>query len=335
MADLISTIVSHNSENHATAWGFVSVISVAFFAFYLFSFLMYAAPIAFLSVLKPQDLRNKYGNWALVTGGSSGIGLAIVRLLASQGVNVFIVALDDALLAEKHEQLCKEYPDVEFRPIGVDLGDSHGAYMQEIIKQTEGIDISILINNAGFLVLGFFNEQPIGKYIANLNCNATAAIRLTHHFYSLMVRKNIHGCIMFTSSAAWFLPAPFASTYGASKALLSHFAGSLAIEAQRHGIDVTVFHPSYTHSSLYEKTPKLDVVKFLSKFGWTGDEVAKRMFACVGRVVVHDIGFYAMVTNQMGRFLDSGSLTKCIIPFRDSMAPKPATDERPEQKKVQ
>ncbi|KAI0565118.1 short chain dehydrogenase [Gracilaria domingensis] len=332
--DLISSSVSHLSQNYASAWNLISIVSLSFFALYLVSFLTYIAPILFLSFLKPQDLREKYGQWAVVTGGSSGIGLAIVRLLASQGVNVFIVALDDELLADKHKELCEEFPDIEFRAIGVNLGDADGDYMQEVIQQTEGVDVSILVNNAGFLVMGFFHEQPIEKYIATLNCNAIAAIRLTHHFYSRMVSKKHKGCIMFTSSAAWFLPAPFATTYGASKALLTHFAGSLAIEAQEHGIDVTVFHPSYTHSNLYEKTPKLDVVTFLSKFGWTGDEVAKRMFACIGRVAVHEIGFYAISTNLLSRFLDSGSLVKCIIPFRDSMAPQKPESEDAEGKKV-
>lgn len=126
-------------------------------------------------------------------------------------------------------------------------------------------------------------------------------------------------------------PAPFASSYGASKALLSHFGNSLAIEAQQYGIDVTIFHPSYTHSNLYRETPKLDVVTFLSKFGWTPDQVAKRMFACAGRVIVHDIGFYAIITNLLGRFWDSGFLTTCIIPFRDSMAPK-KTNNSPNKK---
>lgn len=126
-------------------------------------------------------------------------------------------------------------------------------------------------------------------------------------------------------------PAPFASLYGASKALLSHFATSLAVEAESYGIDVTVFHPSYTHSNLYAETPKLDIVALLSKIGWTPESVANVMLSSVGRVVVRDIGIYAVATNLLGRFLDPGTLTKLIIPFRDSMAPKsPQVSKREE-----
>lgn len=109
--------------------------------------------------------------------------------------------------------------------------------------------------------------------------------------------------------------------YGATKALVSHFATSLAIEAENHGIDVTVFHPSYTHSNLYASTPKFGVINVLAKFGWTPEDVASVVFKSVGRVTVRDMGMYAIVTNLLSRFVDSGFLTTSIIPFRDSMAP--------------
>lgn len=75
---------------------------------------------------------------------------------------------------------------------------------------------------------------------------------------------------------------------------------------------------------------KLDIITLLSKMGWTPDDVAERMLACVGRVIVYDIGIYAIVTNLLGRFLDSGFLAMSIIPFRDSMAPIP--DETADKK---
>lgn len=116
--------------------------------------------------------------------------------------------------------------------------------------------------------------------------------------------------------------------YGATKAMISQFAVSLALEANSQGIDITVFHPSYTHSNLYAKTPKLDVVTFLSKFGWTPEDVANVIFASAGRVVVRDMGVYAIATNMLSRYIDSGSLAKFIMPFVESMAPPGAIAER-------
>ncbi|CDF39795.1 unnamed protein product [Chondrus crispus] len=295
----------------------------------LLSVALYLTPIIYLTLIaKPQDFRKKYGAWAVVTGGSSGIGKAVTRKLASQGVNVCIVALDDDLLRITHTELQKEFPSVELRAVPVDLGSEPDAYMAKIATATEDVRVSILINNAGFLLMGFFDQRPMEQHIANIECNALAAMRLTHYFYNRMVNQNIKGCITFTSSAAFFMPAPFASMYGATKAMISQFAVSLALEANSQGIDITVFHPSYTHSNLYAKTPKLDVVTFLSKFGWTPEDVANVIFASAGRVVVRDMGVYAIATNMLSRYIDSGSLAKFIMPFVESMAPPGAIAER-------
>jgi short-subunit dehydrogenase len=171
--------------------------------------------------------------------------------------------------------------------------------------------------------MGYFDERAVDEHIANMECNALAAIRITHLFYERMVREGRRGCIAFTSSAAWFIPAPYAVMYGASKAMLSSFATSLAIEAKNHNVDVTVVHPSYTHTGLYENQPKLDVLKLLSRIGWTPDDVADVLIASVGRVIVRDAGLYSIATNLLGRAVDAGSLAAVIVPFRHGMAPPP------------
>lgn len=109
--------------------------------------------------------------------------------------------------------------------------------------------------------------------------------------------------------------------YGASKAMLTQFGQSLAVEGASLGIDITVFHPSYTHSNFYAKTPKLGVLKVLAKFGWSADNVAEVMFKSVGRVVVRDFGMYAICTNMIGRLFDGGFLASTSIPFAESAAP--------------
>ena len=74
-------------------------------------------------------------------------------------------------------------------------------------------------------------------------------------------------------------------------------------------------------------------MSFLSKFGWTPDDVANVFFASVGRVVVRDIDLFAIDTKVLGRWLDSGFLAPSIIPFRDSMAPS-GTERQSEAKKA-
>merc|ERR1712072_747854 len=89
----------------------------------LISVLTYLVPFVLQTyVFKVQNFRTKYNaKWALVTGGSSGIGRAISERLASQGLNVIIVALDDDLLLQVTDLLSKQYPEQEFRKVGVNM----------------------------------------------------------------------------------------------------------------------------------------------------------------------------------------------------------------------
>lgn len=116
-----------------------------------------------------------------------------------------IVALDDDLLPITHAELQKGFPSVEIRAVPVNLGADSDKYMTRIAEATDDIQVSILFNNAGFLVMGFFEDKPIEQYMAIIECNALSAIRLTHYFYKRMVDQGIKGCIAFTSSAVMFM----------------------------------------------------------------------------------------------------------------------------------
>ncbi|KAH8051130.1 3-oxo-behenoyl-CoA reductase [Aureococcus anophagefferens] len=189
----------------------------------------YFLPLLYIRLRGVQDLKKKYGaTWAVVTGGSTGIGRAICEELAKQGLNVEFVAVG-----------------VSFAP-GAD-------YLEKIKAATADKDVQIVFNNAGFIVTGFFDTQPLGKHLVNMECNATAAVAITHHFAAAMMRKGLKGCIVFTSSASAYIPNPFAIIYGATKAFMSQFAASIAVELQCKGIDVCVIHPSPVASNFYNK----------------------------------------------------------------------------------
>jgi short-subunit dehydrogenase len=118
----------------------------------LFWLLTYFVPIL-LNTLRPvPNLKKKYAaSWALVTGGSSGIGFAIVKRLAEQGLNVVIVAIDDALLKTSSEQLKRDYPETQFRFVGAAFSPGVD-YLEKIIQATNDIDVQIIFNNAGYIV---------------------------------------------------------------------------------------------------------------------------------------------------------------------------------------
>ena len=151
-------------------------------------FLGYLIPHLFVAwFYRTKNLKKSYkASWALVTGSSSGIGKSFAKRLASQGLNVVLVSLDDELLESTHRELSEAYPDVLFRKIGVNLGKP--GYMPKIAGETADIDIQCVFLNAGYVLTGFFDSHDVEKHMQNMECNATSAVQITHLLLQRMVR---------------------------------------------------------------------------------------------------------------------------------------------------
>jgi hypothetical protein len=139
--------------------------------------------------------------------------------------------------------------------------------------------------------------------MANLECNAVSAVQITHVFVTRMLAKRQRGCVVFTSSAAACQPCPFSCMYGATKAFVSSFGASLAVEVKTRGIDVTVVHPSPVASRFYDNAHALDSIAFFKKFNVAPDALPDLIFAAVGRCVWRDIGGVAVAFRLMMKVL--------------------------------
>ena len=106
-------------------------------------------PLAFQCLThRPQNLKRRYAaEWAVVTGGSSGIGRSLCHKLARQGISVVIVAVADTLLEETEKELRTAYPAVSIRAVGADL--SRPGYLERVASATEDINVQLVFNNAG------------------------------------------------------------------------------------------------------------------------------------------------------------------------------------------
>eukprot|EP00669_Euglena_mutabilis_P011822 TRINITY_DN6430_c0_g1_i1.p2 TRINITY_DN6430_c0_g1~~TRINITY_DN6430_c0_g1_i1.p2 ORF type:complete len:317 (+),score=130.08 TRINITY_DN6430_c0_g1_i1:23-952(+) len=253
-------------------------------------------------LLGTQNLKQRYGaQWAVVTGASSGIGKAIATRLATQGINVVLVALGNDDLGTAHRDLTAAFPEREFRAVPCNLSDGTGAWMNDVIRATSDIPVQLLFNNAGYIVTGFFHHRPVTDHLANVHCNLTAAIHLTHHFYALMLEKKLRGAIVFTSSAAAVMPSPFAVGYGLTKAALTEMATSLAVEARAKGVDVCVFHPSPVNSRFLQgggtnvAVAKLQMFDAAYALACHPDTLPDKIFAAIGRPCISvDFGAVAV-----------------------------------------
>ncbi|CAO3644050.1 unnamed protein product [Mucor fragilis] len=262
-----------------------------------------------------QNLKQKYNaKWALVTGGSSGIGAAIVRKFAGQGLNVVIVALDDAVFAKFKETITKEFPNLEFRFVGCDLSEPSGeTYLNAVKQATADIDVQILCNNAGFITTGGYADVAMKRELANYHTNVTSGLILTHHFADEMLNKGLRGLITFTSSSAGFIPNPMSALYSSSKIFLTTFAASIAAELAEAKIDVLVIHPSPIDSNFYSNAGKMSALTSAQKFSSPPSVIADTICRNAGKIVVSDQGPITVVMKIfMTKVLDWNVFTEIM-----------------------
>jgi short-subunit dehydrogenase len=181
------------------------------------------------------DIAQKYGPWALLVGASDGVGALFAERLASEGVNVMLVARRQHLLDEVAAGI-RERTNVETRTFAVDLTDPDAS--RGVIEATDDLEIGMLVYCAG----GDPNYQP---FLANpvsvaeelLQRNCLVLMRLCHHFASQMVERHRGGIVNFTSGAA-LAGGRNMVAYGGTKAFDMVFTEGLWVELHDKGVDV-------------------------------------------------------------------------------------------------
>lgn len=146
--------------------------------------------------------RHTYGPWALVTGASSGIGEGFARQAAANGLNVVLVARREERLKELGAELTTRY-GVEAHALPLDLADE-GAF-NAIVEGTDGLDIGLVISNAGAGNPGPFISLPHDKLREIVRLNVFAHLDLAHHFGKKLAER--WGTVGSCLSPPWQRPA--------------------------------------------------------------------------------------------------------------------------------
>ena len=189
-----------------------------------------------------NTFKEKYGPWALVTGGTSGIGEALTNQIAENGVNIILVARREKVLKEKAEVLTKKH-GIEVKIIQADL--SSPEEYEKVIEKTNGLEIGLFIPCAGLENHGITTDIDLKKELALIQLNVTATFALTHHFAGQMVKRG-KGGVLLVASLIGHMPNPYFSNYAGSKAYVVNFGTSLHWEMKKKGVDVTVLSPGIT-----------------------------------------------------------------------------------------
>lgn len=225
------------------------------------------------------------GRRALVTGASSGIGLAFAHVLAEHGYELVLTARR----TERLEALARDLTNrhgASSQIIGADLAAPDAAERLMARLAQESVTVDFLVNNAGFGVPGSYATTTWQQQREFLQVLVIALSELTHRLLPGMIERR-WGRIINVASLAGLMPGVAGHTlYAASKAFVISFSESLALETVRHGIQVTASCPGFTVTEFHDVTGTREQVNRLPKFMWLdADHVARSSYDAVMRGV--------------------------------------------------
>lgn len=194
--------------------------------------------------------------WALVTGAGSGIGRCYALRLAALGYNLVLAGNRPEPLETVRREVETSSPETRIRTVSIDLARIGAAEELHDFTRREGIEIDVVINNAGiFSFCDILHTPPerIERIILLHDLTNTEMCRL---YATDMVRRGCRGHILNMSSYSLWMPFPGLSLYSASKAYLRAFSVAFAKEVREHGIRVTAVCPAGVATDLYGLTPR-------------------------------------------------------------------------------
>jgi short-subunit dehydrogenase len=210
---------------------------------------------------------------ALVTGASSGIGEQIARGLARRGHGVTLVARREDRLTALAEELAGAH-DVRAEVIGADLGDSGSRDALAAKLDELGLDVEVLVNNAGYGGFGAFAEQERERELGMIRLNVEALVDLEARYLAGMVERG-RGAVINIASTASFQPIPDNATYAATKAFVLSHGEAVHEELRGSGVSITTVCPGPVKTEFAEVAGIGGAEKRTPSFVWlTPEEVA-------------------------------------------------------------
>jgi len=188
---------------------------------------------------------------ALITGATSGIGYELAKLLAKDGYDLVIVARNIEELKETASTLEQSYK-IKVISLAKDLFDSNNAFDVYDEVKSQGIEIEILVNNAGHGHYGEFINTDLRKELSIIELNISSLVVLTKLFLQDMISRG-QGKILNVSSIAGTSPGPWQSVYHGTKAFVQSFTEAIREEVKDKGITITALLPGVTDTDFFRK----------------------------------------------------------------------------------
>lgn len=200
-----------------------------------------------------KQISPQFGPWALVTGANSGIGAAFTARLASQGYNLVLVGRREEAIQQACDEITRDH-GVQTRSLVVDL--SSPDFLEEISRQTAGLDIGLLISNAGDDAMGALLRVELSALKRMLQLNTASHLELVHHF-GRRFEKRGGGGILLVSSTAGLQGTPYLANYAGSKAYMLNLGMAFNYEMRGTGVNMTVLMPGPTNTPGLTEKPAI------------------------------------------------------------------------------
>jgi short-subunit dehydrogenase len=251
------------------------------------------------------------GKTALVTGASSGIGLDLAKRFAAEGYDVALVARSEGKLTEVARAIEAEHK-VRAHVVTADLAAPRAADALMAKLAERGIEVDVLVNNAGYACYGAFSETDLADELNMIQVNIVALTHLTKLVVRQMVAKKA-GRVLNVASTAAFQPGPLMAVYYATKAYVLSFSEALANELAGTGVTVTALCPGPTKTGFQARAQMEQSKLVRGKEIMTAETVARIGYAGLmkGKTVVIP-GVSNKMMAQAVRFLPRKTVTKLV-----------------------
>lgn len=189
---------------------------------------------------------------ALITGGTSGIGLALAKKFAREGYSLVLVASNEQRLTKIKAVLNRVTPDIFVELVCQDLSIDGAAdkVYQKVMEK--GISIDILVNNAGFGMVGEAVANDREKEEAMLRINMQTLTQLCTLFLKDMYQRK-QGRILNVASVGALMPGPYTAAYYATKAYVGSYSRAIRYEAAKKGVQVCTLYPGTTRTEFFDR----------------------------------------------------------------------------------
>lgn len=240
--------------------------------------------VVWKAMLRPgKNLAKSYGQWAVVTGATDGIGKAMAKEMAKKGMNVMLIARSKDKLKAVQDELAAKYMKVEIKTEVVDFANFSVKDCGRMTEVLSKIEVGVLVNNVGisYAFPQYFHELTDDEIQGLMTVNIDSVVWMTRAVMPQMLERR-QGAVVNMSSASARPPNPLLAVYSSTKGFVENFTKSLALEYANKGIDFQCQSPLWVATAIVFPNSKKPPAARASLGTPTPDTYARYAVARIG-----------------------------------------------------